>query len=266
LALTRFSLPIRSLLSLSSVFVLVFLFAAPDPFCYSVCSRVTRQALIFLLRCIGQLESSWSASWFPLPDQFSLPRAWLPRAGSGGLGSALRLYRYQRFLRSSFLLALIFLFSSGVFPGRASVLQQSAPPEFDLCCSPIFRVFSTGVLAQARQCFPLAHKHALAPSLPPAANNSSWHRFLSTRLVLQSTLAPDPVFILPSRATPPWARNQLFLGLLPQLSGLDPVPSNFSSFPRGCAAPGRVAATFLADDCCSARAGLSCSGGVPVAI
>jgi hypothetical protein len=45
----------------------------------------------------------------------------------------------------------------------------------------IFRVFSTGVPAQARKCFPLTPKRALASSLPPAANNSSWHGFLSTR-------------------------------------------------------------------------------------
>jgi hypothetical protein len=44
-----------------------------------------------------------------------------------------------------------------------------------------FRVFSTGVSAQARKCFPLTPKHALALSLPPAVNNSSWHGFLSTR-------------------------------------------------------------------------------------
>jgi hypothetical protein len=73
-----------------------------------------------------------------------------------------------------FMEMLLSQFSSSIPPGHPSFSSVV------VFCA-IFHIFSTGVPTQARKCFPLTAKRALASSLPLAANNSSWHGFLSTR-------------------------------------------------------------------------------------
>jgi hypothetical protein len=65
-------------------------------------------------------------------------------------------------------------FRSSIPPGRPSFSSVV------IFCA-IFHVFSTGVSTQAKQCFLLMPKCALASSLPPTATNSSWRGFLNTR-------------------------------------------------------------------------------------